>query len=75
MIKDKLLQCHKTCGKTLERLHSESRKTLNMVLLVMTHPFSVERRTALKIQRDREKEAGLANDRCMHNLFGLLDRL
>ena len=73
-VKKHLLQFHKTCRDTLERLHLESRKTLNLLSLVIAHPLNVERRTALKLQRDQEKEAQSANERCKHNLFRWLDR-
>jgi hypothetical protein len=73
-VKKHLLRFHKTCCDTLERLHLESRKTLNLLSLVIAHPFSVERRTALKLQRDQEKEAQSANERCKHNLFRWLGR-
>jgi hypothetical protein len=75
MVKKHLLRFHRICGNTLERLHLESRKTLNLLSLVIAHPFDVERRTALEFQRDEEKKAQLANERCKHNLFGWLDRL
>ena len=73
--KKHLLRFHKTCGNTLERLHLEARRTLNLLSLVIAHPLNVERRTALKVQRDEEKEAQVANERCKRNLFGWLDRL
>ena len=72
MVKKNILRLHSACVKTLERLNLESRKTLNLLLLVIAHPFDVERRTALSLQRDQEKEAQLADRRCKHNLF---DRL
>ena len=75
MVKEHLLRFHKTCSNTLERLHLESRKTLNLLALVIAHPLSVERRTALNIQRDQEKKVDLANERCKDHLFGWLDRL
>ena len=74
-VKDYLLRFHKTCLDTLERLHLESRKTLNLLSLVIAHPSNVERRTALQLQRDHEKVAQVANQRCKHKLFGWLDRL
>jgi hypothetical protein len=74
IVKKHLLRFHTACTNTLERLHLESRKTLNLLSLVIAHPFNVERRTALKLQRDREKEAQLADQRCKRNLFGWLDR-
>ena len=73
-VKKRLLRFHKTCRDTLERLHLESRKTLNLLSLVIAHPLNVERRTALKLQRDQEKEAQSANERCKYNLFRWLDR-
>jgi hypothetical protein len=63
-VKEHLLRFHKTCGDTLERLHLESRKTFNYLALVIAHPLNVERRTALKLQRDQEREARSANERC-----------
>jgi hypothetical protein len=73
-VKKHLLRFHKTCRDTLERLHLESGKTLNLLSLVIAHPLNVERRTALKLQRDQEKEAQSANERCKRNLFRWLDR-
>ena len=67
--KNILFQLHNTCRATLERLHLESRKTLNLLSLVIAHPLNVEKRTALKLQRDQEKEAQSANERCKRNLF------
>lgn len=75
MVKKHVLRFHKTCGNTLARLHLESRRTLNLLFLVIAHPLNVERRTALKVQRGEEKEAQVANERCKRNLFGWLDRL
>ena len=74
-VKKHLLRFQKTCGNTLERLHLESRKTLNLLSLVIVHPLNAERRTALKLQRDQEKVAHSANERCKHNMFHWLDRL
>jgi hypothetical protein len=74
-VKEHLLRFHKTCRDTLERLHLESRKTLRLLSLVIAHPLNVERRTALKLQRNHEKEAQSANERCKRTMFGWLDRL
>jgi hypothetical protein len=72
MLKKKMLPLHKISVRTLNRLRLESRKTLNLLLLVIAHPFDVERRTALNLQRGKEKEAQLADQRSKQDLFDLL---
>ena len=48
---------HKTCLKSLNHLHEESRKTLNLLALVRQFPGSVENHAALELQRQAESEA------------------
>jgi len=52
-------QLHKSCLKSLNHLHEESRKTLNLLALVRQFPGSVENRAALDLQRQSESEAQL----------------
>ena len=73
-VKVHLLRFHETCRGTVERFHLDSRKTLNLLALVIAHPLNVERRTALKLQRGQEREARSANERCKRKMFGWLDR-
>ena len=50
-------QLHKSCLKSLNHLHEESRKTLNLLALVRQFPGSVENRAALELQRQADGEA------------------
>ena len=50
---------HKACLRSLNHLHEESRKTLNLLALVRQFPGSVENRAALELQRQSESEAQL----------------
>ena len=52
-------QLHRSCLKSLDHLHEESRKTLNLLALVRQFPGSVENRAALELQRQSESEAQL----------------
>ena len=52
-------QLHRSCLKSLDHLHEESRKTLNLLALVRQFPESVENRAALDLQRQSESEAQL----------------
>jgi hypothetical protein len=50
-------QLQKSCLKSLNHLHEESRKTLNLLALARQFPGSVENRAALELQRQSEGEA------------------
>ncbi len=50
-------QLHKACLKSLNHLHEESRKTLNLLALVRQFPSSVENRASLELQSQSESEA------------------
>ena len=50
-------QLHKSCLKSLNQFHEESRKTLNLLALARQFPGSVENRAALELQRQSESEA------------------
>jgi len=50
-------QLHRSCLKSLNHLHEESRKTLNLLALVRQFPGSVENHATLELQRESENEA------------------
>jgi len=51
------LKLHRTCSKSLVKLQSESRKTLNLLALLTQFPISMEIGSELQWQREREDRA------------------
>src|SRR5206468_8357764 len=60
------------CGRSLERLQAETRKSLNLLALVMHFPQSMEPLTAARLQLDREATARAEYQREMRRLRALL---
>jgi hypothetical protein len=51
------VRLHKACRKSLDTFQIESDQTLNLLASVNHSPDSVENKTALQFQRNREKRA------------------
>ena len=51
------VRLQKACSKSLDTFHIESRQTLNLLASVKHFPDSMENKTALQFQTDREKRA------------------
>ena len=66
------VRLQKACSKSLDTFHIESRQTLNLLASVNHFPESVENKTALQFQRNREKRAQTDYRRRRRELFRLV---
>ena len=57
MHEGQFVKLHKACSKSLDTFHIESHQTLNLLASVNHSPDSMENKTALQFQRNREKRA------------------
>ena len=66
------VRLQKACSKSLDTFHIESHQTLNLLASVKHFPDSVENKTALQFQRNREKRAQTDYRRRRRELFRLV---
>ncbi len=66
------VRLQKACSKSLDTFHIESRQTLNLLASVNHFPDSMENKTALQFQRNREKRAQTDYRRRRRELFRLV---
>src|SRR5437879_3227856 len=62
----------RSCSRSLTRLQNESRQTLNLLASVTHFPVTIEKRTAVDLQRRRENAAQHEYTDLMRSLFKLL---
>ena len=66
------VRLQKACGKSLDTFHIECHQTLNLLASVNQFPHSMENKTALQFQRNREKRAQTDYRRRRRELFRLV---
>jgi hypothetical protein len=69
----RFLNLHRTCCRSLVKLQSESRKTLNLLALFTQFPINVEMRSELQLQRERENRARSDYQNNQRTLIALID--
>jgi len=72
MQKKEITKRFDACGRSLDRLQVESRKSLNLLSLVISFPNSMEPRTAAQLQLDREILASTQYQRELRRLRVLI---